>query len=181
MQFFGRGERAKATEPNGQELEYSDGELIVSRTDASGRIVYANRLFTKLSGYAEAELLGAPHSIVRHPHMPRLIFKLLWDRVAAGEEIFAYVINMSRGGEHYWVLAHVTPTFDGAGKIIGYHSNRRKPTPKAVAEIKALYKKLLDVEQAQSSRKAGIEASLAVLEAYLAEKGIGYDEFVLTL
>lgn len=179
--LFGGGALKEVKNPTGEELDYSENELIVSRTDTSGRIVYANRLFTKLSGYPEAELLGKPHSVVRHPHMPRIIFRLLWERISAGEEIFAYVVNKSRLGQHYWVLAHVTPTFDNDGKIIGYHSNRRKPARQALEEIKTLYKKLLDAENAQTSRKAGMEASQALLDEYLAEKGISYDEYVLTL
>lgn len=179
--IFKRKTKEKASVPTGHELDYSADELIVSRTDAGGRILYANQLFTKLSGYDEADLLGAPHSIVRHPDMPRYIFKLLWDRVSAGEEIFAYVVNMSRNGDHYWVLAHVTPTFNASGEIVGYHSNRRKPTPEALVVIKDLYKKMMDAEQAQSSKKLGMEAAKAVLDGALSQKGMVYDEFVLSI
>lgn len=178
--FFTGNKKKKVSVPTGVELEYGTDELIVSRTDAAGRIQYANRLFTKLSGYTEEELLGAPHSIVRHPEMPRYVFKLLWDRVAAGEEIFAYVVNMSKTGDHYWVLAHVTPTFNAAGEIVGYHSNRRKPTDKAMAVIKDLYRDMLAAENAQASKKLGMEASKAVLDEVLAKSGVSYDEFVLT-
>jgi PAS domain S-box-containing protein len=91
-----------------------------------GHITYANDVFLRLSKYPLREVLGAPHSLIRHPDMPRCVFKLLWDTIEAKKEIFAYVLNMARDGNHYWVFAHVTPTLDAEQKIVGYHSNRRR-------------------------------------------------------
>ena len=85
-----------------------------------------------IAGYTEQEVLGKPHSLIRHPHMPRCVFKLLWDTIAGGDEIFAYVVNRCKNGDHYWVLAHVTPSRNTNGDIIGYHSNRRVPDRKIV-------------------------------------------------
>jgi len=99
----------------GVERFFDADEVIVSKTDLKGRITYANRVFQRVAGYGEAELMGAPHSIVRHPAMPRCVFKLLWDTLEAKQEIFAYVINRARNGDHYWVFAHVTPSFDAGG------------------------------------------------------------------
>ena len=113
--------------PTGVERRFAEDEVIVSKTDLRGHITYANEVFVRVSGFREDELLGAPHSIVRHPDMPRCVVQLLWDRIAAWHEVFAYVLNMSKNGDHYWVHAHVTPTFDEQGKIVGYHSNRRVP------------------------------------------------------
>ena len=78
---------------------------------------------------------GQAHNIIRHPDMPRCVFDLLWKTIAGGEEIFAYVKNMAKNGDHYWVFAHVTPTFDAGGRIMGYHSNRRVPERGAVATL----------------------------------------------
>jgi PAS domain S-box-containing protein len=111
--------------PTGRERTFDDEEIIVSKTDLSGRITYANDVFLRISGYTEAEVIGQPHSLIRHPDMPRSVFNLLWKTIGAGQEIFAYVVNMAKNGDHYWVLAHVTPTFGPAGDIIGFHSNRR--------------------------------------------------------
>jgi hypothetical protein len=72
---------------------------------------------------------------VRHPRMPRCVFKLLWETIQSGQDIFAYVCNLARNGDHYWVYAHVTPTFDEKGSIIGYHSNRRAPDPRSLASV----------------------------------------------
>lgn len=103
---------AKAIKPTGIECPYAEDELIVTKTNLKGHITYANDVFLRLSKYPAEDVLGAPHSLIRHPSMPRSIFKLLWDSIQVKREIFAYVVNMARNGDHYWVFAHVTPTFD---------------------------------------------------------------------
>lgn len=165
----------------GVERVFDKDEVIVSKTDLRGRITYANRVFQRVAGYTEAELLGAPHSIVRHPDMPRCVFKLLWDTLAAGQEIFAYVLNRAHNGDHYWVFAHVTPSYDDRGAVVGYHSSRRLPDRAAVDKVVPLYRTLLDIENRHSDRKQGMEASFATVVGLLQEKGIGYDEFVFSL
>ena len=85
----------------GIERRFGDNELIVIKTDARGIITYANNLFLRLAGMSQQQALGAPHNCVRHPQMPRSVFKLLWDTVGSGKEIFAYVVNRSMNGDHY--------------------------------------------------------------------------------
>ena len=132
---------------NQTEYRVDPKQPIVTRTDLKGRITYGNEVFIKLSGYEERELLGKPHNIVRHPQMPKCIFKLLWERIQSGEEIFAYVVNQAKNGDHYWVFANVTPSFDNNGKIIGYYSVRRKPKSDALKTIQALYATLINAEK----------------------------------
>jgi PAS domain S-box-containing protein len=170
-----------ATVIQGQEVLFGDDELIVSKTDLKGRILYCNTTFMRVSGYTESELLGAPHSLLRHPAMPRCIFKLLWETISDGREMFAYVVNRTRNGGYYWVFAHVTPSFDGDGTVIGYHSNRRKPLTGAVRTIESLYRQLLDIESRSHDRKEGMLAAYQALFDILKEKGVGYDEFILAL
>lgn len=170
-----------AARPTGREVPYGENELIVSKTDLKGRITYSNEVFQRLSGFNEMELLGQPHSIIRHPNMPRCVFKLLWDTVQAGGEIFAYVINMARNGDHYWVLAHVTPSIAPDGGIVGYHSNRRRPRPEALLAISGLYAELRAIENEKHSRKDGMHEASAHLGTLLGTQGVGYDEFVLSL
>ena len=86
----------------GHEVFFDDDEIIVSKTDLTGKITYANDMFLRIAGYKEVEVLGQPHSLIRHPDMPRSIFKLLWDTISAGGEIFAYVMNRCKNGDHYW-------------------------------------------------------------------------------
>jgi PAS domain S-box-containing protein len=165
----------------GVERTFRSDEIIVSKTDTKGRIIYANEVFQNISGFSESELLGQPHSIIRHPSMPRCVFKLLWDTIESGKEIFAYVLNRAKNGDEYWVFAHVTPTFDSSGKIISYHSNRRSPKRDAVAKAAGLYAKLLAEEARHADRKEGMAASTGMLVDLLGNLGKPYDEFVFSL
>jgi len=166
----------------GVERTFGKEEIIVSKTDLKGNITYANEVFLRVAGYTETEIMGQPHSIVRHPDMPRAVFKLLWDTLATGSEIFAYVINKAKNGDHYWVLAHVTPSYNSAGEIIGYHSSRRVPDPVTVQTvIVPLYKQLLDIENSHENRKEGMNAAFAAVVSLLEEKGVGYDELIFSL
>jgi PAS domain S-box-containing protein len=172
---------ATRTPPSGHERFFGLEEIIVSKTDRQGRIMYANDVFLRVSGYEEEDLRGAPHSIIRHPDMPRAVFKLLWDSVESGVEIFAYVNNLARSGEHYWVLAHVTPSFSNDGQIVGFHSNRRCPERSAIEKIAPIYDELRDIERSFTDRKDGLVASAARLEGMLAAAGMSYHEWVWTL
>lgn len=167
--------------PTGIERTWPEDEIIVSKTDTKGIITYANRVFCAVAGYTAAELEGQNHNIIRHPDMPRCVFKLLWDTIAAGEEIFAYVVNQAKNGDHYWVFAHVTPTFDAEMRIVGYHSSRRVPRKEAVAAAKALYADLLAIEARHASPKDGIAASTAALRSLLKSNNLDYDAFVFSL
>lgn len=108
-----------AIHPTGREVFFDRSDVIVSKTDLAGRITYANDVFLAIAGYEEEEVLGEAHNLIRHPDMPRTVFAFLWEALKAGEEVFAYVKNMTKAGDHYWVLAHVTPSRDEAGQVIG--------------------------------------------------------------
>jgi PAS domain S-box-containing protein len=166
--------------PNQQEIVMREGELIVSKTDLKGRITYGNRAFNHYSGFTERELLGKQHNIVRHPDMPRAVFQLLWDRLKAGQEVFAFVKNIAKSGSFYWVFANVTPSYDAQGKLLGYFSVRRKPNPAAIAVIQPLYRKMLQVEKNARTQDA-IAASTQVMLDALAAQNISYDDFVRNL
>jgi len=167
--------------PTGREVHFGDEEIIVSKTDLKGHITYANNVFVRVSGYSEAELLGKPHNLIRHPDMPACVFQLLWDTLKQRQEIFAYVVNLARNGEHYWVFAHVTPSFDLAGNHIGYHSSRRAPFPDALPAVKSLYALLCAEERKHATKKQSIQASSRILEDLLSEQGKSYGEFVFGL
>lgn len=169
------------THLSGIERKFGADEIIVSKTDPKGRITYANEVFLRVAEYTEEELLGAPHSIIRHPAMPRCVFRVLWDTIQAGREIFAYVINRSKSGAHYWVFAHVTPTFDAEGRIIGYHSSRRCPNRNAVRIVESVYQDLCRIESQHGSPRAAWQASLPKLLDLLQSRGMSYDEFVFSL
>ncbi|MEJ5912999.1 methyl-accepting chemotaxis protein [Pseudokineococcus sp. 1T1Z-3] len=142
------------TAPTGVERLMDPGELIVTKTDAKGHITYANTTFLQIGAFEEHEVIGKPHNLVRHPDMPRAVFKLLWETIASRQEIFAYVLNLAADGAHYWVLAHVTPSFAADGTLVGYHSNRRSPDRGALTRIKPLYAQLCAEEaQHRSARR----------------------------
>jgi len=167
--------------PVDEEITFLPGEIIVSKTDLQGRILYANDIFCRMAELSTNQLIGQPHSIIRHPDMPRAIFKLLWDFLEQQKEVFAYVKNMSASGKYYWVIAHVTPTVDGSGKTIGFHSNRRVPSKKGISGIEPIYQKLLAEERQHKNQKQGLKASSSMLEKLLAGTGKSYAEFIWSI
>lgn len=170
----------RAIQPTQQEVAMREGDFIVSRTDLKGRITYGNRIFVEFSKYSIGELLGSQHNIIRHPDMPRGVFKFLWDTIAAERECFAYVKNMAKDGSYYWVFANVTADYDANGKPSGYFSVRRQPKRGAVDAIADLYRSMLAEEQRAGARDA-CAASLEWLNRTLQQKGVTYEEFILSL
>lgn len=173
--------RKTSAQPTGRAARFDADEIIVSKTDLKGQITYANEVFQRVSGYSEHELLGAPHNIIRHPDMPASVFKLLWDRLGEGREVFAYVLNLARNGDHYWVFAHVTPSRDASGRCVGYHSNRRVPYPDALAKVTPLYAAMRAAERRHGDYREGMRASAALLTGALTDARLDYDAFVFSL
>ena len=129
--------------PTGEARTFAADELIVSKTDLRGVITYANDVFLRVSRYDLDDVIGRPHNLIRHPEMPRAVFALLWQALTEGRELFAYINNLASDGAHYWVLAHVTPSYSADGAVSGYHSNRRRPSPGAIRTVTPLYERLL--------------------------------------
>ncbi len=167
--------------PTGRPRPFHEHEIIVSKTDLNGRLTYANDIFLRVSEFSEREVIGQPHSLIRHPEMPRAVFKLLWSTIQSGQEIFAYVLNMARSGDHYWVLAHVTPSVNAQREIVGFHSNRRVADDESLVVITALYARLLEEERRHASKADGLAASVALLTKTLAERKQTYDEFIFSI
>ena len=166
----------------GNELLLQDNSLITTKTDLKGIITYANHDFIQFSGYDEEELIGANHNIVRHPAMPRIIFKVLWDTIKSGKEINAFVINKNKQNYDYWVYANVTPSFDNNGNIIGYYSVRRKPNRKAIPFISDVYALLLKAEKDAKARgDSEMKASASLLEKTLNGLNMDHRIFFITL
>lgn len=138
-------------------IDYPEDTSLVTTTDMKGVITYANHDFVKISGFTEAELVGASHNIVRHPDMPVAAFKDLWDTLKAGKTWNQLVKNRAKNGDHYWVKAYVTPIFDGE-RIIGYQSVRTKPTQEQIKAAEQLY--------AQMNRDPGKKVPVARLRLH---------------
>ena len=158
-----------------KEIVLADDTLITSKTDLKGDIIYANADFLKYAGYKMDEILYKPHNIVRHEDMPRTVFKFLWDYMKNGQEIFAYVKNRTKNNDYYWVFANVTPSFDIHNQIIGYYSVRRKPNPKAIEQIKPLYKELLKIE------KESLDKGVEFLNDFCKNSKKSYNEIIFSL
>ncbi|RLA78824.1 MAG: histidine kinase [Epsilonproteobacteria bacterium] len=153
--------------PLDEEIKLDPKRSIVSETDAKGKITFANDYFIEISGYSREELIGKPHSIVRHPDMPKVVFKLLWETIKAGKNINAVVKNMAKDGRYYWIFTEFEIRRDNdTQKIIGYHASRKTISKHVIEVIAKLYKKLLEIEKTQ-----GIEASEKYLVEFLKEKG----------
>jgi len=140
--------------PTQNEIEVKPVDIVVSKADNEGNIEYANLIFYKLSGYNKRELTFAPHSILRHPDMPKVIFKFLWDELKKGNEVHAFVKNLTKDGSFYWVLAYVRPANNPDGSFRNYVSTRKSMSPNARKVIEPLYMELLELE-----KSSGIEAS----------------------
>ena len=166
--------------PTSVERVMREDDFIVSKTNRKGIITYGNPIFIEFSGYSEAELLGSQHNIIRHPDMPRSAFKLVWDTIETGKEMFAYVKNMSRDGGFYWVFAHITPDLDAAGNIVGYTSVRRCPKRSAIDKVEPVYRQMLQAERAAGAREA-MTAGTRVLLDLLEKTGMDYEELVFSL
>ncbi len=168
--------------PTKTERFFDEDDIIVSKTDVKGRITYANQSFCHMAGYTEAELLGQPHSIIRHPDMPRAVFKLLWDTVLDRREIFAYVKNMSRNGDFYWVFAHVTPSYDAKGNVIGFHSSRRVPDRNVLTKtIIPLYSEILREENRHQNGQKELAAGFDFVVNFLKSRNTSYDALIFSL
>lgn len=166
--------------PTQHERVMREDDFIVSKTDTKGIITYCNPIFIEFSAYTESELLGSQHNIIRHPDMPRSAFKLVWDTIAAGKEVFAYVKNMSKDGGFYWVFTHITPDFDQRGSVVGYTSVRRCPKRQALEAITPVYRQMLAAEQAAGAKNA-IAAGTQVLVDLLTQTGLSYEELIFSL
>lgn len=120
------------------ETPYPNGKLIVSTTTPEGIITHVNQSFIDMSGYSEQELIGKPHSILRHPDMPPVAFQELWDTVKNGDKWQGIVKNLRKDGGFYWVKATVIPNIR-EGKLVSFSSIRRKPSRSKIEECIKLY------------------------------------------
>ena len=145
-----------------KEKVMSDNDFIVSKTDTKGFITYCNRIFVEMAGWSPRELIGANHNIIRHPHMPKIAFKIAWDLISQKKEFFGFVKNLRKDGGFYWVFAYITADLDLNGNIIGYTSFRKKPSRKGIETLEPIYLKLVEAE-----KEGGMSASYELLKQTL--------------
>ncbi|MVO10974.1 PAS domain-containing protein [Flavobacterium sp. TP390] len=160
-----------------KEVTWDKTKVIMSKTDAFGTIEYANEVFVDVCGYEDYELMGQPHSIIRHPDMPKVIFKVLWEKLKNGENFHAIVKNLAKSGRYYWVITDFEISKNEAGEIVNYFARRRAVPQEVITNhIEPLYKKLWQIEAA-----SGIEYSEKYLNGFLEEKNKTYVQYILEL
>lgn len=168
---------SKSVVPNNTDKEIELGnKVLLSITNPRGIITYCNANFVTTCGYDESELAGASHNIIRHPDMPRVIFKLMWQRIQNKNNIMAIVKNLAKNGQYYWVMTDFIIKEDSSGNIVGYKAYRKSVPKKAVEIMIPIYKSLCNIEE-----KKGIKASEEFLVGFLESKNTTYDEFIENL
>lgn len=160
------------------EIKLTKDSFIISRTNEKGILLYANQGFIDISGYSEKEIIGSPHNFIRHPDMPKAVFKLLWETLKSGHEFNGFVKNLCKGGYYYWVFATITTSISPAGTI--YYSVRKQPKAKALDTIIPLYQAMLEEEKNNPNDKS-FESSTLIFTNEFLPFDISYDEYVLSL
>ena len=157
-----------------KEIVLNSKNYIVSKTDTKGVITYANDYFIEISGYTKQELIGTPHNIIRHPDMPKIVFKLMWDRIQSDQNIMALVKNLTKEGKFYWVVTEFEAKKDKlTNETVSYTAFRKAAPRDAIAKIIPIYKKLISLEE-----EGGMEESEKFLIKFLDDKNMSYDEFI---
>lgn len=163
--------------PSDRELDWDKSKILLSKTDAKGNILYANEGFVDVTGYDDFELMNKSHNIVRHPDMPKVIFKLLWEEIKKGNNFHGIIKNMSKTGRYYWIVTDFKTLYDESDNIISYIGKQKSVSDKIVNQfIEPLYKKLSQIE-----KSSGVEASENYLLGFLEERNYTYVEFVENL
>jgi PAS domain S-box-containing protein len=153
--------------PRNEEIILDPKRYIVSETDEKGKITFCNDYFIEICGYTKEELIGQPHNVIRHPDMPKVVFKLLWQTISQGKNINAVVKNLAKDGRYYWIFTEFELKKDAeSGKIIGYTASRKAISKHVISVISDLYAKLLEIE-----KNASVEESEKYLVNFLKSKG----------
>ena len=159
--------------PIDEEIVIKDEEVLISVTDPKGIITEANAVFCKVAGYTEEELVGSPHNCIRHPDMPQVMFKIVWEHIKDRENVMAVVKNLAKDGRYYWIVTDFVTQVDADRNIISYTAYRRPISDKVKEAIIPLYNALTAIERIE-----GMEASEKFLTAYFEKRGLTYDDMI---
>ena len=139
------------------EMEGLDARTLITRTDINGIINFASLSYRRMTKFRKTDLLGNPHSIVRHPFMPEAVFKEMWDIIKSGKSYRGMVVNLRRDGKHYWVEVRIAPIDEEGqilcykpGEIAGFLAVRREPSRE---EIQIAYEKYKVIRKAELLQK----------------------------
>lgn len=167
----------KRPTPVDEEVIWDKRSTLMSRTNKHGHIMASNEAFQEVSGYTEAELYNQPHSLIRHPDMPKVVFKILWENLKGRQNFHAIIKNLSKSGKYYWVITNFEIIRNEKDEITAFVSYR-KALPKSLINehIAPLYERLLKIEKAN-----GMEVSERYFKGFLEDRKTTYDKFIRTL
>jgi PAS domain S-box-containing protein len=159
--------------PINEEIIIPDDQVLISVTDPKGIIIETNDIFTQISGYSENELIGSSHNVIRHPDMPKVMFKIVWDHIMDKENVMAVVKNLAKDGKYYWVVTDFVTRVDADRNVINYTAYRRPVHDKVKQAVIPLYKALCAIEGL-----AGMDAAEKFLKNYFEDRDTNYDDMV---
>ena len=167
----------KRPTPIDEEVIWDKRSTLMSRTNKNGHIMASNEALQEVSGYTEAELYDQPHSLIRHPDMPKVVFKILWENLKGRQNFHAIIKNLSKSGKYYWVITNFEIIRNEKDEITAFVSYR-KALPKSLINehIAPLYERLLKIEKAN-----GMEVSERYFKGFLEDRKTTYDKFIRTL
>jgi putative PAS/PAC sensor protein len=163
--------------PIDEEVVWDKTKTIISTTDKLGVITDVNQTFIDVCGYPAVELLGKPHSIIRHPDMPKIIFKITWDNILAGRNFHAIIKNLAKSGKYYWVITDFEVGRNIIGDVVTIMA-RQHSVPKYVIteHIEPLYQTLLKLEKI-----GDMELSNRYFKGFLEKQGKSYIEYIMDI
>lgn len=159
--------------PVNEEIIIPDDQVLISVTDPKGIIIETNDIFTKISGYSKEDLIGSSHNLIRHPDMPKIMFKIVWDHIMDKENVMAVVKNLAKDGRYYWVVTDFVTQVDADRNVINYTAYRRPVHDRVKQAVEPLYKALCAIEDV-----AGMKASERFLNDYFEDRDTNYDDMV---
>ncbi len=163
--------------PLDRELVWDKSKVIISETDIFGRITDVNDAFCEVNGYSSVEVIGQPHCVVRHPDMPMLIFKMLWNNLSQGINFVGVIKNLTKSGEYYWAITDFEVRRDMFGNVVNYIARRKSISKRLInGRVSPLYDTLLKLEKI-----GGTELSARFFKNYLDKEGKDYVDFVVDM
>ncbi|SFV50444.1 Methyl-accepting chemotaxis protein [hydrothermal vent metagenome] len=155
------------------EIKCAYQEVIISRTDIEGNIIYCNSTFSKINGFKGASVINQPHNIVRHPDMPKTIFRIIWKIILDGLPIQAIIKNKTNDNKYYWSMIEWKPQRDNQNNIVSFVAEGRQAPEQIIKIIEPLYQMLSEIE-----KEHGMDSALRYLHSYLDEKGMTYSQYL---
>ncbi|WP_448826475.1 PAS domain-containing protein [Capnocytophaga bilenii] len=171
------GQNINKPTPINQEVVWDKTKTIISTTDKFGNITDVNQTFVDVCGYTANELIGKPHNIIRHPDMPKIIFKITWDNILAGRNFHAIIKNLSKSGKYYWVITDFEVGRNIMNEVVSITARRRAIPDYVVTDhIEPLYQTLLKLEKI-----GDMPLSNRYFKGFLEKQGKSYIEYIMSI